>query len=48
VFEILHWMGIEPPADLTLPNPRTVKLADDRTEEWVERFREMQMATQTA
>jgi LPS sulfotransferase NodH len=48
VFEILRWMGIEPPADLTLPNPRTVKLADDRTEEWVERFREMQMATQTA
>ena len=28
----------------TLPNPRTVKLADDRTDEWVARFRELQIA----
>lgn len=42
VFELLRWMGVETPADLTLPNPRTVKLADDRTDEWVARFRELQ------
>ena len=47
VFDLLRWMGIEPPPDLTLPNPRTVKLADDRTDEWVERFRELQSAAQT-
>ena len=44
VFELLRWMGITPPPDLTLPNPRTVKLADDRTDEWVARFRELQSA----
>jgi LPS sulfotransferase NodH len=27
-----------------LPNPRTVKLADDRTDEWVARFHELQTA----
>ncbi len=41
VFDLLHWMGVEVPAGLTLPNPRTVKLADDRTDEWVARVREL-------
>jgi LPS sulfotransferase NodH len=40
--------GIEPfrviYEEFTLPNPRTVKLADDRTDEWVARFRELQTA----
>jgi LPS sulfotransferase NodH len=27
---------------VTLPSPRTVKLADDRIDEWVARFRELQ------
>ena len=44
IFELLRWLGITPPPDLTLPNPRTVKLADDRTDEWVARFRELQTA----
>ncbi|MGH2617174.1 MAG: Stf0 family sulfotransferase, partial [Thermomicrobiales bacterium] len=44
VFDLLRWMGVTVPADLTLPDPRTVKLADDRTEEWVARFRALQMA----
>lgn len=43
-FDILRWLGTEPPAGLTLPNPRTVRLADDRTDEWVERFRELRGA----
>jgi LPS sulfotransferase NodH len=42
--ELLRWLGIDPPADLTLPKPRTVKLADDRTEEWVARFRDLRAA----
>jgi trehalose 2-sulfotransferase len=44
VFDLLRWMGIEPPLDMGLPNPRTVRLADDRTGEWVERFRELSSA----
>jgi LPS sulfotransferase NodH len=44
VFDLLRWMDAKVPADLSLPKPRTVKLADDRTEEWVARFRELQMA----
>jgi LPS sulfotransferase NodH len=44
VMALLRWMGLEPPADFRLPNPRTVRLADDRTEEWVDRFRELQAA----
>jgi LPS sulfotransferase NodH len=44
VFALLRWLGVSPPPDLTLPNPRTVKLADDRTDEWVSRFRELQAA----
>lgn len=41
--EILDWMGIaHPPLDL--PDPRTVRLADDRTDEWVARFRDEQSA----
>jgi LPS sulfotransferase NodH len=39
---LLRWLGLNPPPDLTLPKPRTVKLADDRTDEWVARFRELQ------
>lgn len=41
--EILDWMGIAHPP-LNLPDPRTVRLADDRTDEWVARFREEQAA----
>jgi LPS sulfotransferase NodH len=41
---LLRWLGVTPPPDLTLPSPRTVKLADDRTDEWVARFRELQTA----
>lgn len=48
VLDLLRWMGIEPPAELGLARPRTVKLADDRTEEWVERFRELHAVTATA
>ncbi len=44
VFALLRWLGVTPPPDLTLPNPRTVKLADDRTDDWVARFRELQSA----
>jgi trehalose 2-sulfotransferase len=44
VFALLRWMDVMIPPDLTLANPRTVKLADDRTDEWVARFRELQMA----
>jgi trehalose 2-sulfotransferase len=44
ILALLRWLGITPPPDLTLPNPRTVKLADDRTDEWVARFRELQAA----
>jgi LPS sulfotransferase NodH len=44
ILALLRWLGVTPPLDLTLPNPRTVKLADDRTDEWVARFRELQTA----
>jgi LPS sulfotransferase NodH len=44
VRDLLRWMGIEAPTHLTLTKPRTVKLADDRTDEWVARFRELQAA----
>jgi trehalose 2-sulfotransferase len=44
IFALLRWLGVTPPSDLTLPDPRTVKLADDRTDEWVARFRELQSA----
>ncbi len=44
VFALLRWLGVTPPPDLTLPDPRTVKLADDRTDDWVARFRELQSA----
>lgn len=44
--EILDWMDItHPPLDL--PDPRTLRLADDRTDEWVARFREEQAASPT-
>jgi LPS sulfotransferase NodH len=44
IVAVLRWLGISPPPDLSLPNPRTVKLADDRTDEWVDRYRELQTA----
>jgi trehalose 2-sulfotransferase len=44
IFALLRRLGVTPPPDLTLPNPRTVKLADDRTDEWVARFHELQTA----
>ena len=44
ILALLRWLGVTPPPDLTLPNPRTVRLADDRTDEWVARFRELQAA----
>jgi trehalose 2-sulfotransferase len=44
IFALLRWLGVTPPPDLALPDPRTVKLADDRTDEWVTRFRELQSA----
>jgi LPS sulfotransferase NodH len=40
-------MGIAHPP-LNLPDPRTVRLADDRTDEWVERFRQEQAAQAAA
>ena len=45
IVALLCWMGVTPPPDLTLPNPRTMKLADDRTDEWVARFRELHAAS---
>jgi len=45
ILALLRWLGVTPPPDLTLPNPRTVKLADDRTNEWVAHFRELQTAS---
>jgi len=42
--EILDWMGVAHPP-LNLPNPRTVRLADDRTDEWVARFQEEQASS---
>jgi trehalose 2-sulfotransferase len=36
---MLAFLGIEPPADLVIGQPRTVKLADDTTDEWAARFR---------
>ena len=44
IFGTLRWLGITPPSGLTLAKPRTVKLADDRTEEWVARFQELRAA----
>ncbi|MCC7021201.1 MAG: hypothetical protein IT338_00150 [Thermomicrobiales bacterium] len=42
IVALLDWMGIARPAEMRLPRPRTVRLADDRTDEWVARFRELQ------
>jgi LPS sulfotransferase NodH len=41
VADILRWLGLDIPARLSLVKPRTLKLADDRTEEWIARFREL-------
>lgn len=45
IIALLRWLDIMPPPDFTLPDPRTVKLADDRTNEWVARFHELQIAS---
>ncbi|MGI9254621.1 MAG: Stf0 family sulfotransferase [Thermomicrobiales bacterium] len=37
---MLDFLGIEVPSDLVIGQPRTVKLADDTTDEWATRFRE--------
>ena len=42
IADLLQWMGVAAPADLALAKPRTVRLADDRTDEWMARFREME------
>jgi trehalose 2-sulfotransferase len=47
ILDLLRWMDIEAPPNLTLPRPRTVPLADDRTDEWVARFQELQAAAPT-
>jgi LPS sulfotransferase NodH len=39
--DLLRWMGIHVSPSLALEKPRTVKLADERTDEWVARFREL-------
>jgi LPS sulfotransferase NodH len=44
ILDLLRWLGISFPPGLTLPDPRTVRLADERTDEWVTRFRELQAA----
>src|SRR5688500_10562399 len=31
IVDLLRWMGVQTPSALHLPNPRTVRLADDRT-----------------
>ncbi|MCC6313778.1 MAG: sulfotransferase [Thermomicrobiales bacterium] len=41
---VLEFLGISAPPDLHLGQPRTQKLADDRTEEWVARFQALQAA----
>jgi LPS sulfotransferase NodH len=46
--DLLRWLGIPPPDDLALPKPRTVRLADDRTDEWAARFRELHRHAQEA
>lgn len=43
--ELLRWLGVAAPRDLAIAKPRTAKLADDRTDEWVARFEEMQGST---
>jgi LPS sulfotransferase NodH len=45
IFALLRWLGTMPPPVLTLPDPRTIKLADDRTDEWVARFHKLQIAS---
>jgi LPS sulfotransferase NodH len=45
VRDLLRWLDVTPPDDLALPRPRTVRLADDRTDEWVDRFRELRAAS---
>jgi LPS sulfotransferase NodH len=47
VGDLLRWIGVTPPPDFSLPRPRTVRLADDRTDEWVARFNELQAANMT-
>ncbi|MFM9107794.1 MAG: Stf0 family sulfotransferase [Chloroflexota bacterium] len=37
---MLEFLGIAAPADLVIGQPRTVRLADDTTDEWAARFRD--------
>jgi LPS sulfotransferase NodH len=46
--DLLRWLGIPHPPDLTLPDPRTVRLADDRTDEWVTRVHELRAAAHSS
>jgi len=36
---MLAHIGVEPPPELVIGQPRTVRLADDTTEEWIARYR---------
>lgn len=45
--DLLAWLGIDAPEELAIARPRTVRLADDRTEEWVARFQDIRDAAST-
>jgi LPS sulfotransferase NodH len=47
VGDVLRWIVIDVPAELAVAKPRTVMLADDRTDEWMARFREIQQSSPT-
>ena len=40
VRDLLSWLGVPAAPDLAIAKPRTTRLADDRTDEWVAKFRE--------
>ena len=46
--DLLRWLGLAVPEELSLPRPRTVRLADDRTDEWVARFQELRQEAASA
>ena len=41
VRELLSWLGVAASPDLAIAKPRTARLADDRTDEWVAKFQEL-------
>lgn len=43
--DLVDWLGIVAPAGLAIAKPRTAKLANDRTEEWVVRFEQLRAAS---